>query len=333
MSDPMIQLTVCANDRGQQTGIITLDRPNALNALSFSMITQLHDALLQWQDDDRVQCVIIGSDLEKAFCAGGDIRALYASRELPMESRDRFFEIEYDINRIIYHYPKPYVALMNGITMGGGVGVSLHGTHSVASNCMQLAMPEAVIGFFPDIGAMHPLSRLPHAIGLWMALTGLTIGAGDALALDLVKGVVPYSRFDALRQALIAADLSSSADQTVTEIIRQFHQKPKDAHVWQRRHDIEAVFDAMELSTIHDRLAKFNDPWWQATQNAWNKNSPYSLQFIMDYYEQAQAMTMDDVLAHDLIYVKQFLQGHNFMEGIRARVIDKDHQPHWQDGM
>src|SRR3990167_8756250 len=156
---------------------ITLNRPKALNALSHPMFEQLHEHLTKWQQDNSIKAVLVRSNCEKAFCAGGDIRGIYENKHLTADEISQYFRLEYSVNQLIAHFTKPYIALTHGITMGGGIGISLHGSHCVSADNLRWAMPETMIGFFPDVGATYYLSRLPHNVGTYLALTGNGIDA------------------------------------------------------------------------------------------------------------------------------------------------------------
>ncbi|MDH3702772.1 MAG: enoyl-CoA hydratase/isomerase family protein, partial [Alphaproteobacteria bacterium] len=187
-------------DVAHGVAVVTLDRPAALNALTLGMIRDLHPILDAWADDPAVRAVVVRGAGDKAFCAGGDIRALYDGRGGAVTAE--FFREEYRINRRIFHYPKPYIALMDGITMGGGVGLSVHGRHRVLCEATMFAMPETGIGLFPDVGGSYFLPRLPGEIGLYLALTGSRLRAADCLYAGIGDAYVPVDRHDAVIDVL-----------------------------------------------------------------------------------------------------------------------------------
>jgi enoyl-CoA hydratase/carnithine racemase len=200
-------------------GMILLSRPQALNALSLEMIQSIHQQLVLWQTDRLIQAVVIQGAGDKAFCAGGDVRWLYDTGRHHVQEAMQFFSHEYELNQLIAAYPKPYIALLDGMTMGGGVGVSLHGSHPIASERFKFAMPETTIGFFPDVGASHLLSRCPGAIGEYLGLTGNRLGADDAYFCHLVKAIVPSHCFKDLVLALSQLDLQHSPFKQVDQCI------------------------------------------------------------------------------------------------------------------
>jgi enoyl-CoA hydratase len=329
MLDQDVVFSMVSDSFGKKTGLITLNRPRYLNALSSSMVTQLHDTLLEWKDDPSIKCVIVESKVSKSFCAGGDIRSLYEAKDVDFEKKINFFEIEYSLNNIIHNFGKPYISLLNGLVMGGGAGLSLHGSHPIASQNIYLAMPEAMIGFFPDVGVMYMLSRLPHNIGLWMSLTGLGINSTDAVKLGLVHSVVTYSDFDILRDEVMASDLSADAFVRVDDIVSKYVVSSSDG-MWQYRHAIEKCFSAADVEGVVSLVNLQQDAWWDDSKKALQYNSPLSLKVALQYYNLACKLNIEEVLSLDLNLSYRFLQGHDFMEGVRAKVVDKDHSPNWQ---
>src|SRR4051794_32811722 len=235
-------------ERRGAAGLVTLNRPQALNALTHAMVLELSRALDAWADDPAVTRIVVTGAGERAFCAGGDIRHLYdlgkAGRH---EEALRFWRDEYPLNVRIKRYPKPYVALIDGIVMGGGVGISLHGSHRVAGDRYQFAMPEVGIGFFPDVGATYALPRLPGATGTYLALTGERVRAADALALGLATHAVPSAGLGALREALCAGE-------PVEEALASASRDPGEALLARERLVIDACFSGASVAEILERL-------------------------------------------------------------------------------
>ncbi len=318
------------NDHGRKTGVVTLCRSSALNALTFDMLQQLYGQLVQWQDDDSVQGVVIYSDSPRAFCAGGDVKALFHDPDALKTVPHPYFVLEYELNRYLFHYQKPYVALMAGITMGGGVGVSLHGSHPVVFDSTHLAMPEAKIGFFVDVGATYHLSRLPYHIGRWMALTGLTLDADDCVALGLSSSKVAVSDYDELRLTLTQSDWGDDPHQGVDQILSRFAQSGGDSSVMQHAASIEQCFEAGSLDAILSGVMALTEAWFQPTQQALTYNAPISMQLALLQLERARSSSFDAVIDTDLMLVQQCLAWPDFQEGVRAALIDKDHSPQWQ---
>src|SRR5918998_826188 len=238
--------TVCET-RGR-AGLITLNRPAALNALTLTMTREMRRALDSWAKDPAVTRIIVQGAGGKAFCAGGDIRRL--TDLLKAGEKDEalaFWREEYQLNALIKRYPKPYISLIDGIVMGGGVGVSLHGSHRVAGERYLFAMPEVAIGFFPDVGATYALPRLPGRTGTYIALTGERVRAADALALGLATHAVPSTDHPALLEALIAGE-------EVEPTLARFSRQPGEPALARDRAVIDACFAAESVEGILDRL-------------------------------------------------------------------------------
>ena len=195
-------------------GTITLNRPKALNALTLDMIHRISPQLAAWQEDSTVKAVVIRGAGERAFCAGGDVRAVWEAGRQGDRMTEDFFREEYRLNRLIHTFAKPYVALIDGITMGGGVGLSVHGSHRIAGDRTMLAMPEVGIGLFPDVGGSYFLPRLPGRLGLFLALTGWRLHAADAIHCGVATDYVPSDRVDDLMAALTALDWSKDGAET-----------------------------------------------------------------------------------------------------------------------
>ncbi|PJD91417.1 MAG: 3-hydroxyisobutyryl-CoA hydrolase [Legionella sp.] len=308
---------------------MTLHRPKALHALSLPMIDIMTQQLLLWQSDDTIHAVVVQASAGKAFCAGGDVRQIYQLRS-DFSQQLNFFEREYRLNQLIHDFPKPYIALMDGITMGGGVGVSLHGSHPVASERFVFAMPETGIGFFPDIGASHILARCPGQFGFYLGLTGDRINAKDAVALKLVAALVPAEDFPKLVTTLLAADLSHNAHQTVNECLAAYAENNVTSSLIKKEEGIDACFVADSLERILDRLQQRKEVWFQDLYTRLLTKSPLSLKVTLQQLRMTRSKNLAACLEIDGRLVRHFLQDHDFYEGVRAVVVDKDHQPYWQ---
>lgn len=313
----------------RQIGFVMLNRPNALHALTLDMIEALMQQLTLWQTDPEVLAVVVQAVPGKAFCAGGDVRWIYEHRGQVTQQLN-FFQREYRLNELIYEYPKPYIALMDGFTMGGGVGISLHGSHPVASERFVFAMPETAIGFFPDIGASYLLSRCPGLLGLYLGLTGDRINASDAYALGLVKTVVLAEHFPSLIQLLLTNDLSKDPYEVVSSSIAQFAVPQESSALLSRKPDIDDCFEGDTVEDILLRLSQVDDPWFQGVSATLQRKSPMSLKVTLRQLRLAKSMTLSQCLAQDEILAHHFFGAHDFYEGVRAVVVDKDQTPHWQ---
>lgn len=316
MNDILFQELSAANNT--KLGKIILNRPKALNALTHDMFMQLRNQLELWERDDSIKAVLIRSSSEKAFCAGGDIRAIYENKQLGADELAKYFQLEYDTNRYIHHYPKPYIAMVHGITMGGGVGISLNGRYTIAADNLRWAMPETLIGFFPDVGASYYLSRL-QSVGNYLALTGNSINAADALNLNLVKHVVAFDQFDAIEKELTESSvetvLNSLVDLTVSSSLNLS--------------EINQHFCFSEIEAIMASLQKSNSAWAHDTLQLLLERSPTSLKVTLEQLSRAKNKSFDEVIEMDLKIAHHMLKNTDFYEGIRAAVIDKDKSPKW----
>jgi enoyl-CoA hydratase len=313
-------------ERKGAAGVITLNRPQALNALTHGMVRSIRRALDEWLDDPAVTRVVVAAG-DRAFCAGGDIRHLYdlgqAGRH---EEALRFWRDEYALNVLIKRYPKPYLSLIDGIVMGGGVGISLHGSHRVAGERYQFAMPEVGIGFFPDVGATYALPRLPDEAGTYLALTGDRIGAGDALAL----GLATYAtRSDAIPEILAKLVAGKPVDETVARFSRQPAAAPLDGE----RETIRASFGEATVSAILARLdeaASRGSAFAGKTAATIRTKSPTSLVIALEQMRRGRALSFEEAMRTEFRIVSRIIEGEDFYEGVRAAIIDKDGAPRWR---
>lgn len=329
MTTPILFQTV-ADAKNNKLGIVILNRPQALNALNKAMFLQLHAQLKAWQSDDSIKAVLIKSAVEKAFCAGGDIRAIYENKNEGIDVLASYFQVEYDVNKIIYHYSKPIIALLQGITMGGGVGISVHASHCVAAENLRWAMPETLIGFFPDVGASYYLSRLPHHIGTYLALTGASITSNEAHSLNLIKAIVPLSNFDALEKKLSETIYTKNDSDTVSKIIAEFETPLTHTIEFPFKKNIAACFDKVTIEGIVTSLEKNNSEWSAEILEKLKLRSPTSLKVSLYQLQRAKDENFDHVIAMDFHIAKVMLENPDFYEGVRAAIIDKDKKPQWQ---
>lgn len=306
-------------------GCITLNRPQALNALTHGMVRAIAAALDAWEFDTTVERVVISGAGGRAFCAGGDVRALYdQGRAGDRAGQMRFWNDEYRLNHRIKTYPKPYVALINGIVMGGGVGVSLHGSHRVAGDNFMFAMPEASIGFFPDVGATWFLPRLPGRLGLWAALTGGRFHAGDACAFGLADAYVPAAGLAPLAQAL-----TGSGD--TAAIIGGFSAPSPPAALEAARGVIDRCFAAGSLAEILARLdAVTNNETAARAAAAMRRNAPLSMEIALRQMETGVVLNFAQAMRIEYRIVSRVCRSGDFYEGVRALIIDKDQAPKWR---
>jgi len=312
-------------------GIITLDRPKALNALNLAMAQHLDVLLDRWATDPAVDAVLIRSASERAFCAGGDVRSIgmLPGPEDRQALGREFFGAEYRANHRIGTFPKPFIALMDGITMGGGLGISVLGSHRVVGENLRMAMPETVLGLFPDVGASWFLNRCPGAIGRYLALTGAMLGAADALAAGLATHHVRVEAFDALTTAL--AERPFLDRPTVDEVVKAHAAVIGDGTLVERRAVIDRLFEGRDLDAVIERVegAAETADWIAAIHATLHRASPTSLRAawrrILDGERQSLAAVLDD----DFRMAVRMVGRHDFAEGVRAILIDKDQSPIW----
>lgn len=317
-------------------GKITLNRPQALNALTLPMCVAIHQQLRQWAHLQSIKAVIITGAGERAFCAGGDVRAVYelCVKAQRYEEAMNFFREEYAMNQAIFNFPKPYIAFLDGVTMGGGVGVSIHGSHALASERLTWAMPETRIGFFPDVGVGYHLAKLRGHAGDYLALTGERVLAGDVYQLGLVKAVIPSERWIELESALVKTPFNSTDFNAVTEIIMRFHQQPAENLnvLGQHYRQINQYFSGSSVEAMIAELAQSGDSWCQATGNTLSVQSPLSVKITHEHLRHCRHFDFQQVMAENAVLAQHFIHDHDFFEGVRAAVIDKDRRPRWRPG-
>lgn len=311
-------------------GRIVLNRPKVLNAISPAQFAELDVTLARWAEDDAVKVVTIEGAGERAFCAGGDIRAVYVGWKRGEHAANRdIFRREYRLDRRIAHYGKPYVALIDGIVMGGGAGVSVNGRFRVATERTQFAMPETGIGFFPDVGATHFLGRCPGRINLYLGLTGTRLGPADALWAGLATHFVPSTDLAALRVALAAAASSADPAGAVPDVLARFHRDPGPAPLAERAAAIDRCFAAPSVRDIVSELVADGGAWaWDAMEAIADK-SPTSLAVTLVQLREGQGLAFDDAIRREYRLACRFLAARDLYEGIRALVVDKDRAPRW----
>lgn len=320
------------SDPSGDLGVIKLNRLDSLNALTHDMITAMFEQLLEWRQDASIKAVIIKSLHEKAFCAGGDVRALYDKKQANDETICQFFYDEYRLNFLIHQFRKPFIALINGITMGGGVGVSIHGSHRIAIEEVMFAMPETGIGLFPDIGGGYLLSRCPEPYGLYLALTGDKINAADALYLELIDRVIAQDEVEPLISDLLAAEMKHEANTVVSHIKRSFCKEPQPGKLQEKRALIEKCFEADSVEAILEALQREDSEQAQRLHQQLLSKSPMSLKITFEQLKRSQGQSLASCLQMEYRMVNRFMQGHDFFEGVRALLVDKDKSPSWQPG-
>jgi enoyl-CoA hydratase len=305
-------------------GRMTLNRPKALNALTESMCEAMLEHLQRWGADTAVKAVVIDAVPGRAFCAGGDVRAIYDAGRRRDRSEMSFFRTEYRMNAAIHRFPKPYVALIDGITMGGGCGVSINGRYRVASGNAVFAMPETAIGLFPDIGATYFLNRLPGQLGMYLALTSIRVGAADAIYCGLATHhVIPAGDHPSVLSRLTQGEAADA-------ILNELNASASDAaELPKHRAGIDRAFSADSVEDVLERLDNGGD-WGRETATLLRSRSPTSLKVTFRQMREGAALDFEACQRMEFRIMTRMMSGHDFYEGVRATLIDKDQAPRWQ---
>ncbi|RBP62429.1 enoyl-CoA hydratase [Brevibacterium sanguinis] len=303
-------------------GRIELNRPKLINALSQEMIGLIDDALTAWRDDESVDSVLVTGRGDRGLCAGGDIKAVYADILAGTDENSRFWNREYRMNHAISVFPKPYVVVMKGITMGGGVGISGHGSHRIVTDSTKVGMPETGIGLFPDVGGTHLLARAPGELGTHLALTGLAVGPGAAVALGLADAYVPEADLDDL-----VAELAAGGD--VRTVIDRYAAEPPRSELAESAEWIDECYRGDRAEDIVAALAAHPHPDANAAADLIAAKAPTSVKVTLAALRKAAHMTLAEVLEQDYRVAVAMTERPDLREGIRAQVIDKDRSPRW----
>ena len=317
-------------------GIITLNRPERLNALTYNMVKSILNHLENWEKDNLIKMVIIEGAGEKAFCAGGDVvnlrKQVLSEGGPPTELSKNFFYDEYQLNYKINKFKKPFVALIDGVTMGGGVGVSMHGSHVVSTEKTIFAMPETAIGLFPDVGGGWLLSKLPSGVGLWLGLTGSRLYSYDLLKVGLSNYNVESKNIENLKTSII--EQPSEKHDDVSKIINSFSSVPLNNSTLEKNMDsIEIIFSQTSIAGIlksTSNLIEMGNEFARSTNNELMLKSPTSLKITLKQILDAKTMSLEDELVMEYRMVQKCQSSGDFYEGVRAMLVDKDRNPQWQ---
>lgn len=324
----MAEDEVLFEKRGE-AGIITLNRPQALNAFGIATVRAMRPQLARWAADPAITRVVIRAAGERAFAAGGDVRAVYDLHKAGRtEEAIDFWREEYQLNAEIHRYPKPYIALIEGICMGGGVGLSLHGKYRVAGDRYLFAMPEVSIGFFPDVGATHALPRLPGKSGTYLALTGARLGPGEGIGLGLATHRVSSAHLPILLEAL-------SEDNEVEETLAAYTINAEQDKLAPRRPLIDRTFDKSSVEAILQALDREaagsgeDAAFAKAATEAMRTKSPTSLKIALEQMLRGPRLSFAAAMRTEFRIVNRVARGHDFYEGVRTTLIDKGGAPRW----
>lgn len=317
-------------ERRGRLGLLTLNRPRALNAINQAMVMRLDAALVEWVRDDSVDAVAIQGTGERAFCAGGDVRALLAPSTAAdrRAAADMFFRTEYTLNHRIHTFPKPYIAFLDGVTMGGGCGLSWHGSHRVVTERMVMSMPETVLGIFPDVGTSYYLARCPGGTGMFLGLTGYRMRAADTLALGLATHYVPSAAISTIVDDLAAAPRLDRA--AVDRMIASCAAEPGPAPIEAWRNEIDAVFNRESVEAIVAALEATTADWAKDAMKVIRAASPTSLKMTFRQLREVPALSVAEVFELDYRLMMRAVAENDFSEGVRSILVDKDQSPHWK---
>lgn len=301
-------------------GIITLNRPKALNALNQNMVDLMDEALDRFESDENVKVVVLRGAGERALCAGGDIAALYHDAKVKGSEGAKFWADEYRLNYRISTFAKPYVAIQHGIVLGGGIGVSAHGSHRVVTDSTRVGMPETGIGFVPDVGGSYLLSHAPHNLGIHLGLTGAHVGAAEAIAAGMADVYVPEEKLEELVAAL--------GEKDVDEAIAEFAAAPGEAFGGEEA-EIEKCYAGASVAEILENLDASEASFAADAAKRIRRNSPMALSVTLEYIRRAKDFDLREALEHEFVVANNMHAYPDFVEGVRAQIIDKDRNPAW----
>lgn len=311
--------------REGRAGRITLNRPKALNALTLGMVREIWPALIAWKDDPEIELVLLDGAGDRGMCAGGDVRWLYDSRTNGSKDARAFWSEEYRLNALISRYPKPYVSFMDGIVMGGGIGLSAHGRHRIVTERSQLAMPETSIGLIPDVGGTWLLSRAPSEAGVYLGLTGERMRGAGTIFAGFADTFVPSARLGDLATALTSA---SSAD--VEAVIKDHAEQPPPSELAQKSEAIQHAFRFDTIEEIRTELGRMDSDWAKTRLAELAMKSPLSLKLTLAAIRNARGLSsLEDALNVEYRLCTRLFEHGEFIEGVRALLVDKDRAPKW----
>ncbi|MET4134906.1 enoyl-CoA hydratase/isomerase family protein [Pseudarthrobacter sp. PvP090] len=302
-------------------GVVTLNRPQAVNALTAGMASAMLEQLTLWADDDAVAAVLVRGAGDRGLCAGGDIVAIYRDMLDGGDATADFWAEEYRMNALISGYPKPYVAFMDGLVLGGGVGISAHGSVRIVTERTRMGMPETTIGFVPDVGGTLLLSRSPGESGTHAALTGAHLSGADALFLGLADHFVPSAKLAELAEAL--------ESETPGDAVARFAGEAPPSVLSAQQEWIDACYSSDDAEEIVRRLRAVGGEASDAADTIEAK-SPTAVKVALESLRRVRGLGLDEALEQEYRVGLRFLAGPDFREGIRAQVVDKDRDPHWQ---
>ncbi|MDC2866373.1 MULTISPECIES: enoyl-CoA hydratase/isomerase family protein [unclassified Bacillus (in: firmicutes)] len=313
---------------------ITLNRPKALNSISYEMIGPITQKLKEWEVDNQIHLVIIKGTGTKGLCAGGDIKTLYEARldDSSMQKAERFFEDEFQLDMLIYKFSKPIVACLDGFVMGGGVGLTYGASHRIVTERTKWAMPEMNIGFFPDVGSAYFLNQAPGCIGRYLALTASVIKAPDVLYINAADFYLTSENLNAFLNRIKQVDWHTKDIHTaLTDLINDYSELPiTESELSPSQIEINKHFSFHTVEEIIHSLEKDASPFATQTKATILSKSPFSLKVTLKQFIDGEEKTLEECFATDLVLAKNFLKHEDFFEGIRSVVIDKDQNPQYK---
>jgi enoyl-CoA hydratase/carnithine racemase len=327
----MTQIIVEKNENG--LGTILLDRPKALNALNYEMISDMKETLEKWQKDDTVKVILFSSTTEKALCAGGDMKSMYEAKiaGADLEEINKFFPHEYSFDELVHHYEKPIVANLNGIVMGGGVGFSYGADYKIVTETTMWAMPEMKISFFPDVAASYFLNKAPGKVGRYAALTSESFNAADVLFMNAANVYVKSEQLPSLFTKLNKTNwYETNIEETLHSIMEEFHSTPDvKSNLEENFTKINEHFSYDTIEEIFASLEKDNSKFSQQTLTILRSLSPLSLKVGLELMKRGETMTVSESFQMDLVVARRFLDMDDFYEGVRSVLVDKDRKPNY----
>ena len=313
-------------EKANRCGVVTLNRKKTLNALTYDMLASLSPHYKAWSDDIDIYCIVMRSADPRGFCAGGDLRAIYEWHEQSeVGSTLDHYGVEYKHNWALEKLKKPHISLIDGVVMGGGVGITFYGTHRVVGENTRFAMPEVGVGYFPDIGASYFLPRMPGKTGMYLALTGRAAGPADAFYLGFATHCIKADKFASILSELCEAE-------PVDELLYRHHEDPGEAELARLRPTIDRIFAAESVEEIVEGLRAERGElaeWAHETADEIGRKSPLSLKVAFRQVREGAQLELEQALRLEYRIARRFLQGDQLYEGIRAALIDKDRKPKW----
>ncbi|MEM6538676.1 MAG: enoyl-CoA hydratase/isomerase family protein [Pseudomonadota bacterium] len=317
-------------DRKGHWGLVTLNRPKALNALTKGMVEAFHDHLIEWEGLPSLKAVLVRGAGDRAYCAGGDVRWVVETAKDDIEEAASFFHSEYRNNIAFHHFPKPIVSLIDGVVMGGGVGISVHGDFRVAGDKTLFAMPETGIGLFPDVGGGYFLPRLRDGLGFYLALTGVRAGPSDCMVAGIATHYVSSDQTETLVSELMKLPLGGHAHSEIEEVLDRLAGDPGPSELNDIRSAVNETF--VGHKTFDDLITGLKNrggEFAETTLETLSRMSPTSLKVTFEQLSRGHGLDFNDVMRMEYRIVRRMLTGHDFAEGVRAQLIDKDRNPKW----